>query len=171
MGDWVIRLHSSREQRKMSELQRRVAAERDVSVIESYYSKKFAREARWEVWKDRVIAWMELLNVNYKSYAEEYEEFVEMKMKLKQVAQQRGVRGSGDYYSILGVDRCASEEEIKRSFRVLIMQVHPDCSQWGLGERVRRSDAMDEERAKELIEAYQTLRSPEKRTLYDLSLH
>ena len=36
---------------------------------------------------------------------------------------------------------------------------------------MRRSDAMDEERAKELIEAYQTLRSPEKRTLYDLSLH
>ena len=136
LGDWVIRLHSSREQRKMSELQRRVAAERDVSVIESYYSKKFAREARWEVWKDRVIAWMELLNVNYKSYAEEYEEFVEMKMKMKmkmkQEAQQRGVRGSGDYYAILGVDRCASEEEIKRSFRVLIMQVHPDCSQWGM---------------------------------------
>ena len=120
----------------MSELQRRVAAERDVSVIESYYSKKFAREARWEVWKDRVIAWMELLNVNYKSYAEEYEEFVEMNMKMKtkmkQEAQQRGVRGSGDYYAILGVDRCASEEEIKRSFRVLIMQVHPDCSQWGM---------------------------------------
>ena len=34
-----------------------------------------------------------------------------------------------DYYSILGVDRCASEEEIKRNFRVLIMQVHPDFSE------------------------------------------
>lgn len=165
----MIRMHSVREQRKMNELQRRVAAERDVSVIESYYSKKFAREARWEVWKDRVIGWMELLNVNYKSYAEEYEEFVTMKMK--QSAQQRGARVADDFYSILGVDRCASEEEIKRSFRVLIMQVHPDCSQWEWGKGVRSSDAMGEERAKELIEAYQTLRNPEKRTLYDLSLH
>ena len=169
LGDWVIRLHSSREQRKMSELQRRVAAERDVSVIESYYSKKFAREARWEVWKDRVIGWMELLNVNYKSYAEEYEEFVTTKMK--HGAQHRSARAADDYYSILGVDRCASEEEIKRSFRVLIMQVHPDCTQWAKGGGVRRSDAMDEERAQKLIEAYQTLRNPEKRTLYDLTLH
>ena len=110
-----------------------------------------------------------LLNVNYKSYAEEYEEFVTMKMK--QSAQQRGARVADDFYSSLGVDRCASEEEIKRSFRVLIMQVHPDCSQWEWGKGVRSSDAMGEERAKELIEAYQTLRNPEKRTLYDLSLH
>lgn len=169
LADYVIRLHSSREQKKMTELQRRVAAERDVSVIESYYSKKFAREARWEVWKDRVIGWMELLNVNYKSYAEEYEEFVTTKMK--HGAQHRSARAADDYYSILGVDRCASEEEIKRSFRVLIMQVHPDCTQWAKGGGVRRSDAMDEERAQKLIEAYQTLRNPEKRTLYDLTLH
>lgn len=36
---------------------------------------------------------------------------------------------------------------------------------------VKRSDKMAEERARQLIEAYQTLRNPEKRTIYDLSLH
>ena len=44
---------------------------------------------------------------------------------------------------------------------MLIMQVHPDYC----------DDPDAEERARELIEAYQTLRNPQKRYLYDLSLH
>ena len=111
----------------MIELQKQIAAKRDVSVISRYYSKKFAREAEWELWKDRAIRWMERLNINYKSYAEEYEEFVTLKMKHPGHVQSS--QGHDDYYSILGVDRYASEEEIKRNFRVLIMQVHPDYSQ------------------------------------------
>lgn len=62
-----------------------------------------------------------------------------------------------DYYEVLGVPRNASQEEIKRAFRRLARQYHPDVS-----------DAPDaEERFKEINEAYAVLSDPEKRAAYD----
>ena len=62
-----------------------------------------------------------------------------------------------DYYEVLGVPRTASEAEIKKAFRNLARELHPDVS-----------DAPDaEERFKELVEAYEVLSSTERRELYD----
>ena len=63
-----------------------------------------------------------------------------------------------DYYEILGVGRNAGEEEIKRSYRRLAMQYHPDRNP---GDR----EAV--ERFKEASEAYEVLRDPQKREIYD----
>jgi molecular chaperone DnaJ len=63
-----------------------------------------------------------------------------------------------DYYEILGVDRNASQEEIKRAFRRLVREYHPD---------VRKDDPEANERFKEINEAYQVLSDPEKRARYD----
>ncbi|MBI2866560.1 MAG: molecular chaperone DnaJ [Chloroflexi bacterium] len=62
-----------------------------------------------------------------------------------------------DYYDLLGLGRDASEEEIKRAFRKLAFQYHPD----------RNRDKNAEEVFKELNEAYQVLSDPEKRAAYD----
>jgi len=62
-----------------------------------------------------------------------------------------------DYYSILGVDRDATQEEIQKAYKSKAKKYHPDVS-----------DAPDaEDRFKELNEAYQVLKDPEKREKYD----
>lgn len=62
-----------------------------------------------------------------------------------------------DYYKILGVSRNSDELEIKKAYRELARQYHPDVNPNG------------EERFKEINEAYETLRDDEKRGLYDRS--
>ncbi len=63
-----------------------------------------------------------------------------------------------DYYKILGVDRNASQEEIKRAFRKLTRKYHPD---------VAGKDS--EEKFKEINEAFQVLSDPQKKAQYDQS--
>lgn len=63
-----------------------------------------------------------------------------------------------DYYKILGVDRNAPEQEIKRSYRKLAMKYHPDRNQ---------GDKQAEEKFKEINEAYEVLSDKEKRARYD----
>ncbi|CAK6691279.1 DnaJ C-terminal domain-containing protein [Synechococcus sp. CBW1107] len=62
-----------------------------------------------------------------------------------------------DYYETLGIERGASEEEIKKAYRRLARQYHPDISK----------EVGAEERFKEISEANQTLSDPEKRQAYD----
>jgi molecular chaperone DnaJ len=63
-----------------------------------------------------------------------------------------------DYYKILGIDRNASDSEIKKAFRKLAMEYHPDR---------HAGDKEKEEKFKEINEAYSCLSDPEKRANYD----
>lgn len=63
-----------------------------------------------------------------------------------------------DCYEVLGVGRTASEKEIKSAYRKLAKKYHPDANQ---------NDKTAEDKFKELSEAYEILKDPEKRKLYD----
>ena len=62
-----------------------------------------------------------------------------------------------DYYEVLGVPQSASEEDIKKAFRKLALEYHPD----------RNKDDGASEKFKEFNEAYQVLTDPKKRAAYD----
>jgi molecular chaperone DnaJ len=67
------------------------------------------------------------------------------------------VARSGDYYKTLGVDKKATQDDIKKAYRKLARQYHPDTNK----------DAGAEERFKQISEAYDVLGDPEKRKKYD----
>ena len=63
-----------------------------------------------------------------------------------------------DYYELLGVHRNATDAELKRAYRRLALEYHPDKNQ---------GDRAAEEKFKEINEAYAVLSDPQKRAYYD----
>ena len=67
--------------------------------------------------------------------------------------------GGTDYYNILGVEKSASETEIKKAYRKMAMKYHPDHA---------KGDKASEEKFKQISEAYAVLSDAEKRKQYDM---
>lgn len=69
-----------------------------------------------------------------------------------------GIMSGSDYYKILGVDKNASDSDLKKAYRKLALKYHPDHA---------KGDKSSEEKFKQISEAYAVLSDPEKRKQYD----
>ncbi|NXI02389.1 DNJB8 protein, partial [Pachycephala philippinensis] len=67
-----------------------------------------------------------------------------------------------DYYNVLGLQKDASQDDIKKSYHKLALKWHPDKNP--------RNKEEAEKKFKEIVEAYETLSDPQKRSLYDKSV-
>ncbi|NXE91484.1 DNJB8 protein, partial [Menura novaehollandiae] len=67
-----------------------------------------------------------------------------------------------DYYKVLGLQKSASQDDIKKSYHKLALRWHPDKNP--------RKKKEAEKRFKEIVEAYEVLSDPQKRSLYDKSV-
>lgn len=67
-----------------------------------------------------------------------------------------------DYYSLLGVERFASQETLRRAYRSRVLEVHPDHNP---------SDPAACERTRQIVEAYHVLSDPLRRRVYDLAVY
>ena len=68
-----------------------------------------------------------------------------------------------DYYEVLGVNKNATDEELKKAYRKLAKQYHPDANPDNKEEA--------EKKFKEVNEAYETLSNPQKRKMYLVVVH
>ncbi|KAJ1556900.1 hypothetical protein HK405_001460, partial [Cladochytrium tenue] len=87
----------------------------------------------------------------------------EVMAALRKAEQAQKAASRKDYYKILGVDRNANDSEIKKAYRKMALQYHPD-KQASLPEEERHSN---DAKFKEVSEAYSVLSDPRKKELFD----
>lgn len=84
--------------------------------------------------------------------------------KIRLAKQKAREAGKKDFYKILGVDKKASDDEIKKAYKKLAMKWHPDRNSQATEEEKAKADKM----FKEINEAYTVLSDKEERRKFDL---
>jgi len=127
--------------------------------LDHQYAKAYFRRAEIkmnnEEYEDALRDFQQVrqLNPNYPNLQERY---MECEKQFKKASKK-------DHYKILGVDKKATDQEIKKAYRALALKYHPDKN---TGSEEEKKEA--EKKFKLISEAYSVLSNPEKRKRYDM---
>lgn len=95
--------------------------------------------------------------------AKELDPSLDIDARLQRVTQKANKKEKVDYYKVLGVDKKASQKDIKRAYKKLAMKWHPDKH-----SESPETKAQANRKFKEIVEAHEVLGNPEKRKKYDI---
>lgn len=141
-----------KEERYLNDLKKLESKyQKNYERLEKEYQRKFEQYREYlerEFWK----RWNEYKSGNY-----DFDEVFEEESEEKQAQESKIFDTAKNYYDVLQVSKNATIEQIKKQFRKLILQYHPD----------RNKSPEANEICIDLYEAYETLSDPDKRAQYD----
>ena len=146
---------------KKGQMREALAQARQATELDADFAKAFAKRGEIEKELKKFECALTCLN-----RAKQLDPSLALEGKLAEVSRAMKKVARKDFYEVLGVEKKASAEEIKKAYKKLVYKYHPDKN-----SASKEQQEQAEKKFKEVTEAYDVLSDAQKRKRYDLGMH